>query len=108
MVLAGQEVTSPRIVNTEREARDGNQEDRCSKRLHRRQGFLLMSSDALAVRLGKRLVAKMTENHEHMDKGLGHDEYLKFVGRNAQLREFRAWIAEEMKNLDVEEFEDDE
>jgi len=47
-----------------------------------------MSALRMAELILKRSQERVEENHAQMDKGGGHDQYMKLVGKNVELR----WI----------------
>lgn len=47
-----------------------------------------MSALRIAELILVRARERLEENHIQMDKGLGHDQYMKLVGKNVELR----WI----------------
>jgi len=49
-----------------------------------------MSALRIAELVLNRAKERLAENHANMDKGVPHDQYMKLVGRNAELR----WIME--------------
>lgn len=60
----------------------------------------------MAVGLVQRCDERLSMNHTAMDAGLPHDTYLKLVGRNQQLTEFKQWVSEEFKKAEVHDDDD--
>lgn len=61
---------------------------------------MVAEASDLAGLLAKRIAQQIAENHRGMDAGQSeHHNYMRLVGRNAQIREFNTWIEESMKLL---------
>lgn len=57
----------------------------------------------LARYLRKQISSHTTNHHQAMDAGQPQDQYLRLVGRQAQLRDVESWIVDGLTKLEVED-----
>jgi len=66
-----------------------------------------MSALRMAELILNRTKARVTENHVHMDKGAGIEQYNRLVGKNQELRWIQDLTREFLQQVEGEEAEDD-
>ncbi len=66
-----------------------------------------MSALRMAELVLNRSKERMAENHAQMDKGCGHDQYMKLVGKNVELKWIQTITREFLVKVEGEEEADD-
>lgn len=66
-----------------------------------------MSALRMAELIFLRTKERMAENHAQMDKGGGHDQYMKLVGKNAELKWVQTITREFLEKVEGEEGTDE-
>lgn len=66
-----------------------------------------MSALRMAELILNKTRERVRDNHAQMDKGCGHDTYMKLVGRNAELRWVEGITREFLEKVEGEEEPDE-
>ncbi len=66
-----------------------------------------MSALRIAELIFVRTKERIAENHAQMDKGVGHDQYMKLVGKNVELRWVQDITREFLEKVEGEDEADD-
>jgi hypothetical protein len=66
-----------------------------------------MSALRMAELVLNRSKERMAENHAQMDKGCGHDQYMKLVGKNVELKWVQTITREFLAQVEGEDEADD-
>lgn len=65
-----------------------------------------MSALRMAELVLNRTKERMAENHAQMDKGCGHDQYMKLVGKNVELKWIQTIVREFLEKVEGEEVDE--